>query len=1364
MPFGPLSRRAAICGWVLAVTWTSPTAVRADDFGDFLDGLLGPSRPAVDDRIAASATPYDAPGGGAANAAAPHDSAAALELRRAYLAIEEGRGRIAAERLEALLDRSPERVVLRADGRLAVVADEANALIARLPAADLARLRRLRGPVAADIVRDATRERRPDLLRVAAERFGFTEAGRRARNALGTRALDRGDFATARRLLEPLAGADLGEAFAEKLRFLAARGASADRPIDAGGGGLVPTADPREAGRTPLPAWSRAIGDAVGDASSEPGRTLPLPRPVLDGDRLFVPLGDRVAAFGVATGRVVWETAATSATRPRAGVTRSRPHGVVPPDSIPGRPEVGGGRLYVVERGRPPAVRRSNRPEAGAGPPDAIAAYDATNGSLLWRSVLGGSPDAPGRALTPPTFADGTLHLVVDRADDRSLIRLDAATGREVGVTLLAYEPPVEGRGGFRSRVFEDDDLGGVTVGRYAVFCPTGLGWLIAVDRETGRVRWGCRYLTANARSRWDDDASKAGWRPAAPSLSEQTVVFAPPESDSLFGVERATGRLAWVLARVQATEVGGVTGRVAAVVSPGGVAGYDLATGIPRWRAEFPGGAVASGAAALVENARPARLWVPLSTGEVVSVAMTDGAMTRGVIPSGGAAGRLVVTESHVAIQGGEAVRVFRRRVADVPLAEAKRLTPAERAARGRRALAGGDPAAAVAWVDVDRDPPADAAGRAVLRDALARLLSDDPTDRGRLARLRLLADGEDDRVRAEVLTLAAAADPRAGRAERREAVRIFLRLLGRADPYALVPGPGAGLRTALAPRLAGLLDEMRRRGVTVSDRAIAAAIAARAGARADARRLGRLFGLGPADPAGVDSRLDELDAWFQRHASRDADGRPLARPAVAVVDRPTSPAGRGDEWTRGVRVVRSSGAGEVPTAVVLGGAGAGGRPDLQWFHTRGVGRITAADRDGRTVVSFPFTPFARVGRRFVAASEPLIAAAVGDTLWLVGDGRLVGCDVAAGGPLSALPLPAGLAVSGRDDDRATRADDPFRFATPLGSPATLRPTDALPTPGLSVGGGGIAVLDGGTLRLLDPVTGRIRWERDGVDRDARLLVGETEVLTRGRGGTRFFATRDGAEVVPAGLDGRVVGSVASRWLTRRRDGDRYTLAAVDVVTGERGPDIAFGPTDRVGLLPGGTLVVLGEAIGTGGTLFTVDPLTGRAEKRGVIAGIADADRPVAFRTCGRLFVAEGGRRPSFLSVSAPAVPVDGTLACVDPAGGRIAWAAKVAGRVPIGLPTGSFAVPVMDGDVRRREGRSYGTLELTLLDPATGREIDDISVPRAVPGDIAAVLADGDALEIRSRTEGLRVEPIEVGLVPIPRVVRDLVAPAGG
>ncbi|MEM1062066.1 MAG: PQQ-binding-like beta-propeller repeat protein, partial [Planctomycetota bacterium] len=938
-------------------------------------------------------------------------------------------------------------------------------------------------------------------------------------------------------------------------------------------------------------------------------------------------------------------------------------------------------------------------------------------------------------------------YLIVERRDERLLLRLGGEGGRTVHRTLLAQVPPADPR--TRSTGKTGAAIGGVTAGPFAVYCPTGLGWFVAVDRETGRIRWASRYEGDHARPRrwgFDDDESDGEWMPVAPITGDGVVVFAPPDGEAVFGVARDSGRIAWLIARVNGLYVASAGPRTVAVVSPEEVAAYDVATGIPRWRTSLP---PVGGVGTVAADGR--EFWLTLATGEVVSLATSDGSLTRGVVPAGGPAGRLTaVGGGRFVVHGGDDVALLTPTSRSASAADAAKLSVAERTARGARAVAAGDAAAAIAWVDIDDRPPADAKARAVLRAAYERLLAADPTDAAMRARFRELADGPSDATKADLFDIDAAV--RSGQ-DRAVAEAALTRLLGSADPGRLVPGGETGLRVTLLTRLASLWTGLGRPGRP------AEAVSAREDLDpADRLRVRRLFGTGRPDASAELVGSAPLIAQFDRRLSGEV-GPAVVRPASFGVTGPREDDGRG------VRVVRS-GANGVETAVPLAicGESAPLAAAESWVFRRDVRRLVGRDRDGRTRASVPVGPPERSNGRLVAVPALYSAVAVGEALFAVTDGRMTACGRVDGRPLWSLPLPEGVfEPAGPEHIRGVASDPESLGVTPLVTAAALTSRDGPWGPGVAVGAGGVAVLDGTTLTLHDAVTGRVRWVREGLPASAALRVGDREVLVVAGDEAVFFNAEDGGRL-SSPADGEVVAAIGPRWVMRDApsgDGRSLSLRLVDVRGGGSGPTLRLPVDSSVGFVPGGLLVAVNRA----GRVTLADIVTGDSDAVARVEGLGGpADDVAAFWSMGRLFVGVSGRRPSFLNVTAPAVHIDGVLACCDPREGGVVWTGKVSGRVPIGLPEHGFALPVIDGDIKRLDGTPYATLELTLLDPSAGTEIDRLSIARAVPAEVAAVVCRKDSVSFLSRAETLRVEPIARGLIPAPAVLRDADAADGG
>ena len=390
---------------------------------------------------------------------------------------------------------------------------------------------------------------------------GFDDDRPAAGSAPVVRALDEGDFPLARRLAEER-GLDLPPGFAS---FPTGPGAGACLPL----GEVRPGAPPE--------AYDSTAAGGFPDTGS-------LPHVGLHEEELFVlrdgllraagdgpPLpgaGERVG-YAVGFSRRLFLVAASPAREPASSpppVDRDDPG--TPDSASPGWDRLVAGTIDPAgwhERWRFPA--------------------DVAAGAA---SVADGGDDR-FRILGPPVVRDESLYLLAEWDGEISLIELRASTGRLLWRQTL-YHParPIE-EDLARARIpCTPAESAGV------LFCPTGTGTLVAVDRLRRSLLWACRYREpeASAAIRWRRSGDALRGSPSLarpPVVAGDAVLIMPPDGERLVCVDRRTGGERWVLPREDREYVAAVRtvpggNRVALVVGGRRTAGVSLADGSTVW------------------------------------------------------------------------------------------------------------------------------------------------------------------------------------------------------------------------------------------------------------------------------------------------------------------------------------------------------------------------------------------------------------------------------------------------------------------------------------------------------------------------------------------------------------------------------------------------------------------------------------------------------------------------------------------------------------------------------------------------------------------------------------------------------------
>ena len=193
---------------------------------------------------------------------------------------------------------------------------------------------------------------------------------------------------------------------------------------------------------------------------------------------------------------------------------------------------------------------------------NSLTAYNLETGRAEW--MIGGrqldelfsKPLSGHHFFGPPTPYGDELFIISEKDDAIHLQVLDAATGHPKWSTLLSYiDTPIYNDKTRRWWPASVSIQGGVIV------CPTTSGWLVGVDKISHSILWTYRYVKrqnvdeermASANPKYSYPQSlNARWSPSAPIISQNKVVFTPPESVStsdacLVCVDLLTGDEKW--------------------------------------------------------------------------------------------------------------------------------------------------------------------------------------------------------------------------------------------------------------------------------------------------------------------------------------------------------------------------------------------------------------------------------------------------------------------------------------------------------------------------------------------------------------------------------------------------------------------------------------------------------------------------------------------------------------------------------------------------------------------------------------------------------------------------------------------------
>lgn len=1130
--------------------------------------------------------------------------------------------------------------------------------------------------------------------------------------------------------------------------------------------------------RVPLvrhPDEARRLEQARVAAADAGEPLLPAGTPLAIGDRLVVqtPLG--ILAIDFESGRRVWLEAAVNAAdaepaaaagwavEPTAPAAEHRAFD----DATSGNLASDGRLVFAVES--PPtalaqarvspdgfnfgAMATGDEPQLA----NTLSAYALMDGAVRWRLPAEGrrggrDGDAPARwHLGPPLVVGDDLFVLVE---ERGEVRLEA---RAAADGLLRWSQPLA--------TYEDDQVIGEATSRprrlagltpaFAegiLVCPIGAGGVVAVDIATRSLLWAHAYPQANGPEA-DPSRRRRDGEPA-PIIARGRVLLAPYDSDRLICLGLTDGQLAWLQRRGPGTRLVGAVDDRMITVGDTAVEALDLTTGRPLWKRDLGEGVRPSGRSLLT----PKSVLVPCDAPAVVEVALADGRIVgRSTGRGGRIPGNLVAHRGELISRNADSLDVFHQKaVLEERIETARRggtRSPWATYWQGQVALDAGDVASGLEALATAAAAPGFRIPGDDLDDALvAAMRQDFPAAARAWTRFPVRAD---ERGR----------PAGAGVAVARMAVDGFLAAGDLAATWAqleplLASWPAANepdetftdaadqtleitgdrwLRGRLI-RVAAAANDSLRRDIDQACTALVRDAAQTPDKHLRQRRLevaGERLGLHPA----------AVLAWGELAASgggRQADVR--AALARLAAHQPAPPdAGRDDTsagkpgWPLGqvdVRHPRSHGPARTAgrrqlLPVPLAGGGAAGTRAAQAVVDLERERLLVMDEYGRAVTDpLPVEGLGLgLGIPFFNQLLPLELAVVGRALVVRTAAGIVAYDLDAapgtGRGLWRRP-DFGIAV----DDRVRWGGG--RVARDGGVPLGLRIIEPDDRPrgsgrGLVATPAGIFLPGPTSITMLDPVTGRLLWERHRLPPglewfiDAEFLCGATadgrgsvvcqatdgrllhttdvphrrqRVASRGR---RFVAVRP--------LDEHPAGPVA----------DRVRLELVDPVDRESRPIGDFAGDARATATADGRLAVLEP----GGGLAMFDLADGSLVFRAVLD---DAPRRVerlqvaAWEDRYLIFAGASDDDPDdevapleqFLQAGGAGAPLSGAVWAIAAADGRPLWTVPALierhclhPAQPPGLPILTFCRLL-----QRREG-GHPALSVLCLDKRTGHAV---------------------------------------------------------
>jgi outer membrane protein assembly factor BamB len=246
----------------------------------------------------------------------------------------------------------------------------------------------------------------------------------------------------------------------------------------------------------------------------------------------------------------------------------------------------------------PGEVVRDPRPLYGELKANKLTGIDLDTGKLLfkfggidsfeekWRPTFSYS-----HFLGPPLVHDGKLWVLNEKKQVIRLFCIDpdldlkfAVDGEKRILHSQKIAEVPEGQGldtDFRRRIHAATPA---AAGKL-IICPTHLGRLVAVDRQTNEITWSRAYpKTERAES------FLPSWRATPPLVANDRIAYAPPDSDLLICVNAGDGTSHWEVKRGDGLFPAGIQGGNVIVIGEGSCRAYRLKDGSEAWKLQLPG------------------------------------------------------------------------------------------------------------------------------------------------------------------------------------------------------------------------------------------------------------------------------------------------------------------------------------------------------------------------------------------------------------------------------------------------------------------------------------------------------------------------------------------------------------------------------------------------------------------------------------------------------------------------------------------------------------------------------------------------------------------------------------------------------
>jgi len=261
-----------------------------------------------------------------------------------------------------------------------------------------------------------------------------------------------------------------------------------------------------------------------------------------------------------------------------------------------------------------------------------LVSYDLKSGRPLWEigGTASGEPfDLPlaGQCFLGAPVADrGELFLLGEKDNEIRLFVLDALTGKQKWDQLISYsDAKIE-----RDLVRRWWSLQ-VSVGNGVIVCPTGVGWIVAVNRADHSVLWAHRYTKPGQKRPNTQTAEvqlqplNTRWGPAAPVVINDKVLFTPPEAQVMVCLSLIDGTNLWSTEKTKGTLLyfGGVFDKTGLLIGRDSISAISLNNGATQWELPIPN---ESGQPSGVGVATETDYHLPLRSGELWSINIKTG------------------------------------------------------------------------------------------------------------------------------------------------------------------------------------------------------------------------------------------------------------------------------------------------------------------------------------------------------------------------------------------------------------------------------------------------------------------------------------------------------------------------------------------------------------------------------------------------------------------------------------------------------------------------------------------------------------------------------------------------------------------